>query len=147
MSEDRKWLSREPTAEIVRALDAAGFDEEDEVLRQFWRVAWDAAPDLAPGEERARALEEAAGICEKRAERRWQEHGYTDPETNAGEHQGSQRDWYQAQDEEDENCAAAIRAKIEHRRAQRRERQDAVYVDWKSRERRTGNDRREGRDG
>ena len=60
----------------------------------------------------AAALERAAKCCEKRAADRWEELGYTEPDTNASYYVGASKEWNTAQDEEDENCAAAIRALI-----------------------------------
>ena len=59
---------------------------------------------------RANALEEAAKVCEAIADDRFREHGSTEPDTNASYYQGSQAEFYEAQDEENENCVTAIRA-------------------------------------
>ena len=64
---------------------------------------------LAPPADRKAVLEECAKVCEKRAESRWDEHGYVEPDTNAG-YYPHDPNWHEAQDEEDANCAAAIRA-------------------------------------
>lgn len=54
-------------------------------------------------------MEQAAGICKARAENRFCEHGTTESDTNASYYQGHLAEFYEAQDEEDENCATAIR--------------------------------------
>jgi hypothetical protein len=79
--------------------------------------------DLGPGFEavaqaayalgRAAGLEEAAKVCEKRAELRFEAHGYTEPDTNASYYVGEYKDLGDSLDEEDADCAAAIRAKME----------------------------------
>ena len=56
------------------------------------------------------AYEAAAKVCEKRAERRFEEHGYTEPDTNAGYYIGRWKDLGDSLDEEDADCARAIRA-------------------------------------
>ena len=61
-------------------------------------------------EARGLALEEAAKVVEAIADNRFREHGSTEPDTNASYYQGSQAEFYEAQDEENENCVAAIRA-------------------------------------
>ena len=55
-------------------------------------------------------LEEAAKVCEKRAAVRWDSKGYTEPSTNASYYPGRAAEVNTAMDEEDEDCAAAIRA-------------------------------------
>lgn len=59
---------------------------------------------------RADALEEAAKVVEAIADDRFREFGSTEPDTNASYYQGSQAEFYEAQDEENESCAKAIRA-------------------------------------
>lgn len=59
---------------------------------------------------RAAGLEEAAKACEKRAEERFSEYGTREPDTNAGYYGGRSGEIYESMDEEDEFCAAAIRA-------------------------------------
>lgn len=56
------------------------------------------------------ALEEAAKVCEKRAELRFQENGTTEWDTGASYYGGSCEAEYTIRDEEDEDCAFAIRA-------------------------------------
>ena len=55
-----------------------------------------------------RETERCARVCEKRAEDRFAAHGATEFDTNAS-HYGRQEDTYAPLDEEDEDCAAAIR--------------------------------------
>ena len=55
-------------------------------------------------------IERCAKVCEDRAKRRWVEDGYTELDTNASYYPKPQREWNEAQDEEDENCADAIRS-------------------------------------
>lgn len=62
------------------------------------------APDLAAFRERC------ARVCEKRAEARFEEHGYTEPDTNSSYYIGAWKDLGDSLDEEDADCAAAIRA-------------------------------------
>lgn len=49
------------------------------------------------------ALEFAANRLEKRAEERFNEHGTREYGTGAAYYAGSNKDWHEAQDEEDEN--------------------------------------------
>lgn len=54
--------------------------------------------------------ERCAKACEKRAKRRFEDHGTRESETNATYYAGSNRAECEIRDEEDEDCAAAIRA-------------------------------------
>lgn len=71
--------------------------------------------ELATAREQGRAegfsaaREAAAKVCEKRAELRWQENGVTEHDTNASYYPRS-HEWCETADEEDEDCATAIRA-------------------------------------
>jgi hypothetical protein len=56
------------------------------------------------------ALEEAAKACERRAEDRFAEFGATEHDTNFSYYPGSREDELNARDDEDHDCAAAIRA-------------------------------------
>ena len=76
----------------------------NEATKLAWR-AFHHAYDLGL----SAGLERAARICERRAVQRFGDHGITEPDTNASYYQGSARDVYNAMDEEDEACAAAIR--------------------------------------
>ncbi len=59
----------------------------------------------------AEERERCAKVCETRAERRFDEYGYVEPDTNATYYNGVDADEYQTRDEEDEDCAKAIRAR------------------------------------
>lgn len=50
-----------------------------------------------------------AKICEKQAEERFFEHGTRETDTGATYYRGRMAEEYEARDEEDESCAAAIR--------------------------------------
>lgn len=56
------------------------------------------------------ALTKAAEICRKRAELRFEEHGFTEPDTNASYYGGANEDILESLDEEDEDCALTIEA-------------------------------------
>ena len=58
----------------------------------------------------AETVERCAKVCERRAEERFAEHGTRDPDTNACYYGGRMEDVYSSLDEEDDDCAAAIRA-------------------------------------
>jgi hypothetical protein len=88
----------------------SAYDTEKYALRSdedAWR-AWQAAYALGL----AAGLEEAAGVCEKRAELRFEAHGYTEPDINASYYIGEYKDLGDSLDEEDADCAAAIRARM-----------------------------------
>ena len=74
------------------------------------RARIDSALASAEAGERDSVIEECARVCEKRAERRWEEHSYTEPDTNAGYYVGEWKLLGNSLDEEDNDCAAAIRA-------------------------------------
>ncbi len=59
---------------------------------------------------RLATLEEAARACEKLAEERFNDHGIREPDTGACYYGGRVEEEYQARDEEDDECAKAIRA-------------------------------------
>lgn len=59
---------------------------------------------------RLAALEEAARACEKLAEERFNDHGIREPDTGACYYGGRVEEEYQTRDEEDDECAKAIRA-------------------------------------
>lgn len=62
-------------------------------------------------EVEADTIERCANVCEKVAERRFEEYGYTESDTGASYyHVKSTRDEYETRDEEDVDCAVAIRA-------------------------------------
>ena len=84
-------------AAIVQQHDAANFHAANEAEANL-------------REARGLALEEAAKVVETIADDRFREHGSTEPDTNASYYQGSQAEFYEAQDEENENCVTAIRA-------------------------------------
>jgi hypothetical protein len=54
--------------------------------------------------------EKCAEACEKIADERFEEYGITESDTGASYYSGRTGDEYEARDEEDHNCAAAIRA-------------------------------------
>jgi hypothetical protein len=54
--------------------------------------------------------EALAKLCEKRAARRFEEFGYTESDTNASYYTGRYKELGDSLDEEDDDCAAAIRA-------------------------------------
>ena len=56
------------------------------------------------------ALTKAAEICRKRAAKRFEELGHTEPDTNASYYGGANEDILESLDEEDEDCALAIEA-------------------------------------
>lgn len=64
------------------------------------------------------ALERAAKVCKKRAESRFDEHGFREPDTNATYYRGRDAAALESMDQEDEDCAAAIRALIESEKVQ-----------------------------
>jgi ribosomal protein L37AE/L43A len=72
------------------------------------RKQWDAARQ-APDSRNA-ALELAARACEKRAEQRFSDHGITEPDTGAQYYYVREPGLYDWLDEEDDDCAEAIRA-------------------------------------
>lgn len=57
-------------------------------------------------------LERAAEICKRRSDERFMDHGQTDYETNETYYPSGIADEMNLRDEEDEDCAAAIRAEI-----------------------------------
>jgi len=59
---------------------------------------------------RLATLEEAARACEKLAEERFNDHGTREPDTGACYYGGRIEEEYQTRDEEDNECAKAIRA-------------------------------------
>ncbi len=61
-------------------------------------------------ETEARVLEMAAKVCERRAENRFNEYGTREPDTGATYYGGRMGEELTARDEEDEDCAKAIRA-------------------------------------
>ena len=76
-----------------------------EPLMAFFN-AWNAESRKLKGA----TLEQAARVCEKRAEERFQELGTTEHDTGASYYSGRGAEEYGARDEEDESCAAEIRA-------------------------------------
>jgi hypothetical protein len=60
--------------------------------------------------DRNAIIEECAGVCEKRVERRFNAVGTREPITGATYYSGRDKGELEAKDEEDEDCAAAIRA-------------------------------------
>jgi len=63
----------------------------------------------AYGSEREQAaFAAAAKVCRKRAEKRFEESGITEPDTGATYYAGRISDEYEARDEEDNKCADAI---------------------------------------
>lgn len=65
-------------------------------------------------EHEVNVLEAAAKVCEKRAAARFDDHGTREPDTGATYYGGRYSEEYEARDEEDEECAKAIRALSEH---------------------------------
>jgi hypothetical protein len=55
--------------------------------------------------------EACAKVCENRAEERFFEFGVIETDTGAGYYDGKAADEHESRDEEDESCAAAIRAR------------------------------------
>jgi hypothetical protein len=55
--------------------------------------------------------EACAKVCENRAEERFVEFGVIETDTGAGYYDGKAADEHESRDEEDESCAAAIRAR------------------------------------
>ncbi len=82
------------------------------VLRKQYEIllAYAAAQAVRANEARATMKEECARTCVRRSEDRFSDYGVTEPDTNASYYAGSQADEYETRDEEDESCAAAIRA-------------------------------------
>lgn len=72
----------------------------------FTTVELERFAELARAEERERC----ARIVERRAEERFNEHGTREYDTNACYYTGPEAGDYEVRDEEDEDCAAAIRA-------------------------------------
>lgn len=70
-----------------------------------WGAAYEAAEKAI-----RRALDTAAGVCDRRAEQRFAEFGVTEPDTNASYYDGSRAEALDELDEEDWALAAAIRA-------------------------------------
>lgn len=60
---------------------------------------------------RAQEREACACLCEKRADERFSEYGTREHDTGATYYSGLVAEEYEARDEEDEACAAAIRAR------------------------------------
>lgn len=60
-------------------------------------------------QENEALIERCARICERRAEERFSEHGTTEYDTNASYYGGSDGGELEIRDEEDSDCAAAIR--------------------------------------
>jgi hypothetical protein len=60
-------------------------------------------------EVRLKTLEAAASVCEKLAYTRFDDHGTREPDTGACYYGGRNSDEYEIRDEEDLDCAAAIR--------------------------------------
>lgn len=123
MTDDELRAAREMQGEFERWMDEHGYGgyflqrdgASDVYASPATSLAWKAwqsaaAHYLALG--RAQGLEEGARVCEKRAERRWEEHGYTEPDTNAS-YYPKQYEWCETADEEANDCAAAIRALAE----------------------------------
>lgn len=90
----------------IAALQAR-LDEAEQLWLQGQARQEDAERALA--EARANERERCARVCERRAEERFEEHGTTEPDTNASYYGGTRNDEYEALDEEDHDCAAAIR--------------------------------------
>lgn len=57
-----------------------------------------------------RTVERCARICERRHEKRFEDFGIREPDTNATYYSGSDADENDIRDDEDDSCAAAIRA-------------------------------------
>lgn len=111
--------SAEPApAAVSRALEAYmaarakhehQFDAMTAALRAVGTAA-PAAPAVAAEAVRAAALEEAARACEKIAEERFAEYGIRESDTGATYYSGTRAEELDTRDEEDADCAAAIRA-------------------------------------
>lgn len=76
----------------------------------FSDEGWAIIEEALSPEERDNILEQAARACEKRAERRFEENGTREWDTGATYYGGSAAEEYEARDEEDADCAAAVRA-------------------------------------
>jgi len=111
----------------------AALEKTDDVARAVVDaiVAAEIKPPNAPGDDctvelaiecaalreqvtaaRAKALEDAAKACEKRAAERFDEFGITEPDTNASYYSGRHEEMLNSLDEEDDACATAIRALV-----------------------------------
>jgi hypothetical protein len=130
-------IARDALAEIALAGMSGSGQESEEGMRDWHaRRAWDFIAiaaraktkiDAAIAQDRAaraqgageavavndaweRALETAARACEKLAEERFNDHGTREPDTGACYYGGRVQDEYETRDEEDDECAKAIRA-------------------------------------
>lgn len=97
--------SATPSMDEMRAGFVAWQDRVGDWREGGWE-AFQAAVAWATARERERC----AKVCEKRAELRFEAHGYTEPDTNASYYVGEYRDLGDSLDEEDADCAAAIRS-------------------------------------
>ncbi len=82
--------------------------EQDELYRNISNLE-SALRQVAQEKERE-TLERAAKVCERRAEDRFSEYGTREPDTGATYYGGRMAEELEARDEEDEDCAQAIRA-------------------------------------
>lgn len=79
---------------------------------------------------RLKTLETAARACEKLAEERFNDHGTREPDTGACYYGGRVEEEYQTRDEEDDECAQAIRALASMATSPASEAQAGLPIGW-----------------
>ena len=105
------WAREQPHYYCIKRYPRHYVDWPDEYVK---KDTWCAFEGLKHGYVLglSAGLKRAARICERRAEQRFEDYGITEPDTGAAYYQGRASDVYDAMDEEDYDCAAAIREEI-----------------------------------
>jgi len=109
-------LIRTHEGKLIDCHDAAAAIRELEAKLDAERKAREEADQRAEAAEaklasvRADTIEKCAKVCEKRAYERFGEFGTTEHDTGATYYGGKAGEIYESMDEEDDDCAKAIRA-------------------------------------